>query len=82
MARPVVATSVGGVPSIIGNEETGLLVPPGDPEALAAGIDRLLDNPQLAAALGEQGRDRVESEYGLEAMVRATEAVYSEVLHG
>ncbi len=82
VARPVVATSVGGVPGIIGHEETGLLVPPGDPEALAAGIGRLLDSPQLAAALGEQGRALVESEYGLEAMVRATEAVYTEVLHG
>lgn len=82
VARPVVATAVGGVPSIIRHEETGLLVPPGDPDGLAEGIDRLLQDPQLAAGLGTSGRDLVESDYGLEAMVRATEAVYAEILGG
>jgi glycosyltransferase involved in cell wall biosynthesis len=80
VGRPVVATSVGGVPSIIRHEETGLLVPPGDPASLASGINRMLENHELRAELGRNGRDLVEAEYGLEAMVRATEAVYAEVL--
>jgi glycosyltransferase involved in cell wall biosynthesis len=80
LARPVVATRVGGVPSIVQDDVTGLLVPPGDPAALAAGILRMLESPDMAKTLGLTGRDLVESEYSLEAMVRATEAVYEGVL--
>lgn len=82
LERPVVATAVGGVPSIIRDGETGLLVPPGNPEALAAGITRLLDNEAYASDLGRKGADLVRSQYSLEAMVRATEAIYEEVLRG
>lgn len=82
LARPVVATSVGGVPSVVRDGETGLLVPPGDPEALARGLTSLLDNHDLSADLGRKGADLVQSHYSLEAMVRATEAIYDEVLHG
>jgi len=82
LARPVVATAVGGVPSIIHDEDTGLLVPPGDPQALADGISRLLDDPQLAADLAVRAKALVDSQYGLKAMIDATEAVYAEVLGG
>jgi glycosyltransferase involved in cell wall biosynthesis len=82
LERPVVATSVGGVPSIIEEGVTGLLVPPSDPDALAAALLQLLDDPSMAGALGKRGRDLVESEYGLEAMIRATEAEYLDVLGG
>ena len=82
LGRPVVATAVGGVPSIIEDAHTGLLVPPKDPAALAAGIDRLANNREFAISLGEQGRKLVETQYSLEAMVRTTEAVYEEVLGG
>ncbi len=80
LRRPVVATAVGGVPSIIRNEATGLLIPPADPDALAAGIERLVENPALAQELGNAGGQLVKAQYSLEAMVRATEAVYDEVL--
>ncbi|MFV1998982.1 MAG: glycosyltransferase, partial [Acidimicrobiia bacterium] len=80
LERPVVATSVGGVPSIIEDNVTGLLVPPADPDALAAGLLRMLDHPDMASALGQRGRNLVESDYGLEAMVRSTESEYSDVL--
>ena len=82
LARPVVATSVGGVPSIIRNGETGLLVPAGDPGSLAAAINQLIDNPEYATTLGKKGQALVASEYSLEAMVRTTEAIYDEVLGG
>ena len=82
LQRPVVATAVGGVPSIIRDGETGLLVPPDDPAALAAGIERLVNNPGYAEDLGRKGADLVRSQYSLEAMVRATEAVYEQVLRG
>jgi glycosyltransferase involved in cell wall biosynthesis len=82
LARPVVATSVGGVPGIIRDGETGLLVPPGDPDALAKGISWMVDNPETAAAYGASGRELIEARYGIERMVRETEAVYDGVLNG
>ncbi len=82
LKRPVVATSVGGVPSIIMDADTGLLVPARDPDAMAAAIERLLDNPKFATSLGAAGCELVNEEYSLEAMVRATEAVYEDVLNG
>ena len=56
--RPVVASAVGGLASTVVDGETGLLVPPGDPAALAAALERLLDDRALAARLGASGRDR------------------------
>ncbi|MDZ7372498.1 MAG: glycosyltransferase family 4 protein [candidate division KSB1 bacterium] len=54
--KPVVATAVGGIPEAVGSPENAILVPPADPEALAKGIRRLYEDPQLAAELGEKGR--------------------------
>jgi glycosyltransferase involved in cell wall biosynthesis len=59
--RPVVATAVGGNTDMIRDGETGLLVTPGDPGALAAGIARLLDDPALAERLGAAGAATVQS---------------------
>lgn len=56
MECPVVATRVGGMPESVRDQETGLLVPPSDPDALAGAVLRLLENPQEAAALGRAGR--------------------------
>jgi glycosyltransferase involved in cell wall biosynthesis len=55
---PVVATSVGGTPELVVDGETGLLVPPGDPAALADAVERLLTDRQLADAFGRAGRAR------------------------
>jgi radical SAM protein with 4Fe4S-binding SPASM domain len=57
-ALPVVSTRTGGVPEAVEDGVTGLLVPPGDPEALAAALAKTLDDPALAARLGEAGRRR------------------------
>jgi L-malate glycosyltransferase len=77
---PVVATAVGGVPSIIHNETTGLLVPPNDPDALAEATLRVLDNDNLADRLATAARDLVVRDYGMERMVRAVEKTYEDLL--
>lgn len=81
LARPVVATAVGGVPAVIHHEETGLLVPPADPVRLATALEMGLSSP-LAAEWGRQGARLVQRDYGLEPMVRSYEALYREVLDG
>ena len=80
MARPVVATVVGGIPDIVLAGQTGLLVPPADPVALAGAVQALLDDPPRAARLGAAGRARAESTFSLGAHVDGVERVYDEVL--
>lgn len=80
LARPVVATAVGGIPEVITHGETGLLVPPRDPAALAEAILWLLNNPTEAARLGEQGRERVRRDFSATEMARRTAEVYRRVL--
>jgi glycosyltransferase involved in cell wall biosynthesis len=75
--RAVVATRAGGIPEVVVNDETGILVPPGDDAALAKGIVRLLREPELRQRLGEAGRARVEKEFSVAAMVERTLAVYA-----
>ena len=82
VGTPVVATAVGGVPSLIEQEQTGLLVDPGDPDALADAGHRLVTDPELAHLIGAAAREVTTSRYSLEAMVRAQEAVYDELLGG
>lgn len=82
LGRPVVATAVGGVPSVVRDGETGVLVQPQQPVELAAAIRGLLDDPLHAARLAARGRSLVEAEYGLEPMIRAFERIYAEVLDG
>ncbi|HEY4128759.1 MAG TPA: glycosyltransferase [Gammaproteobacteria bacterium] len=77
---PVVASRVGGTPEVIEDDEHGLLVPPSDPEALAAAISRVLGDPSLAAKLGANGRRRVIAEFSFEAVVQRTEDLYRELL--
>ncbi|HEX6220356.1 MAG TPA: glycosyltransferase [Acidimicrobiia bacterium] len=81
LSRPVVATAVGGVPSVVRHETTGLLVPPGSPDALAEALMRALTSP-LAVEWGKEGARLVEREFGLETMVRAYESLYREVVSG
>ena len=82
LGRPVVATAVGGVPELVDDGDTGCLVPPRDPAALAAAVVRLLDDPDSAHRVGAAAAKEVEARYSLEAMVRRIEAVYDEVLGG
>ncbi len=75
-SKPVIATDVNGNREIIVNEDTGLLVPPKDPEALAQAIIKLAGNPQRAKEMGEKGFLRVKEHFNLEAMVKKTTDLY------
>ena len=78
--RPVVATPVGGLADAVVDGETGLLVPPRDPAALRAALERLLEDPLLRARLGDAARRRARELYGLEAAGRDTLAAYDAAL--
>ena len=78
LSRPVVATNVGGIPEMIDDDVTGLLVPPSDPVALASAIVRLLSDHQYADVLGRRGHDLVHERFCVEQMVRSIEAIYQE----
>ncbi|MCI0370923.1 MAG: glycosyltransferase [candidate division NC10 bacterium] len=80
MARAVVATDAGGVPEIVLHDETGLLVPPAQPKALAEAVLALLEDPGRAARLAAAGRRRAETEFSLSRHVEAVEALYRELL--
>jgi glycosyltransferase involved in cell wall biosynthesis len=70
MRKPVVATTAGGLPEVAQDGETGILVPPGDPDALAQAVIRLLRDPVHRRKLGEAGRDRVAVLFTVDAMMR------------
>jgi len=74
---PVVASRIGGIPDVVEDGVTGILVPPGDAAALAAALRRVLDEPDLARKLGEAGRRRLHEQFSWEAITARWEAVYS-----
>ena len=74
--RAVVATRLAGMPELVIEGETGLLVPPRDPAAIAAAILRLHADPTWRQQLARAGRKRVEAEFSLDAKVEATERLY------
>jgi glycosyltransferase involved in cell wall biosynthesis len=78
LRRPVVATAVGGVPEMIEHEQTGLLVPPRDAEALGAAIVRVLTDHPLADMLARAGHDFVHANFSLDNMVKAVAAIYEQ----
>jgi len=78
--RPVVASAVSSVPEIVVDGETGRLVPPDDPEALAEAIADLLEHPARASSMGAAGRARALAEFSVERMAERTAGVYDEVL--
>lgn len=80
MERPVVATSVGAIPEVVEDGVTGLLVPPGDPQALARAILRLAGDPALRERLGRAARERIVQEHGLDRMLDRTEDLYESLL--
>jgi len=77
---PVIATDLEGMPELIADGETGLLVPPRNPEAMAQAILRVLENPARAQAMARAGRKRVESSFSLEGKLDRTEALYRRLL--
>ncbi len=77
--RPMVATEVDGTPEVVIHEQTGLLVPPANPTALAAAIERLLGDPELASRLAADGRKFVRENFALQRQIEETVALYSEL---
>jgi glycosyltransferase involved in cell wall biosynthesis len=77
---PVVASAVGGIPDQIRHDKEGLLVPPGDTDALSNALLALLRDPPRSRRLGEAGRRRVASRFSHATMVRQIEDVYRDVL--
>jgi glycosyltransferase involved in cell wall biosynthesis len=79
LGKPVVATTVGGIPEVVAAGETGLLVPPADAGGLGEAVGRVLGDPSLAAALGNAGRRRAAS-FSFGRMIQGYEAVYGRLL--
>jgi glycosyltransferase involved in cell wall biosynthesis len=80
LSRPVVASAVGGIPEMIEDGRTGLLVPPHDAPALATAITRLLTDHPLADMLARAGHDLVYDQFCVEQMVRSVETIYDEAV--
>jgi L-malate glycosyltransferase len=78
--KPIVATAVGGLAEAIEEGRSGLLVPPGDADALADAVVSLLRDPERAARLGREARRTLEERFSLEKSVRANEDVYRSAL--
>ena len=79
-AKPVVASNVGGIPEAVVHGETGLLVPPENPGALAEAMIQLLHDPKSAMKMGNAGRNRVMQQFGLNRMINEMEHIYEELV--
>jgi glycosyltransferase involved in cell wall biosynthesis len=79
---PVVASRHAGIPEAVAHEETGLLVPPGDAEALAAALRRLIHDPDLRRSLGKRAREVAAERFGAVAQSRRLEAILLRVMAG
>ncbi len=77
---PLIGTRVGGIPALINDEETGLLVAPGEPDEIAAAIDRLVADASLRSTLGAAGRQRAIAEFSWLSIAERTVAAYRQHL--
>ncbi len=80
MARPVVASRVGGLPEVVVDQQTGLLVEQDDRGGLAAAISFLLEHPGVAARMGQAARQRAQEMFGFERFVNAFDALYQRLI--
>lgn len=78
--KPVVATRVDGPPEIVEDGQTGLLVPPRDPEALAKALVKLLKDPQRRASMGRRGRERVETVFSPDSQMQTLAGLYDHLV--
>lgn len=77
--RPIVATATGGLPELISHHKTGLLVPPGDHQALAYGILELLKRPRWAKKLATSAREKAVTSFTIHRMVEDTDRLYQDI---
>jgi glycosyltransferase involved in cell wall biosynthesis len=80
LARAVIGSDVGGIPEMVVHGETGLLVPPRSPRALADAIEALIRDPELRNRMGDRGRLRCEANFSIGTHVRAMLCAYDQVL--
>lgn len=80
LGKPVVASAVGGIPEMVSDARTGMLVPKGDVPALAAALGRLAADPALCAHLGQAARADTSARFSTARMAEGVEAVYRQVL--
>jgi glycosyltransferase involved in cell wall biosynthesis len=80
MRKPVIASAVGGIPEVIQHHQTGVLIPPNDPQALADAVVHVLRDPASAAAWAQAGGQLIDRHFTLEHMIDRTAAVYTAVL--
>jgi len=80
LGKPVIASAVGGVNSVIRDEQNGLVVPPSDSGRLAERIVELLDDPVRARAIGDAGRRMIQNDFNVDRMVTETAELYEEIL--
>jgi len=79
-ALPVVATMVGGIPDIIEDGKVGFLVPPGDPGKMAEAVIKLIEQPEMAKRMGQEGRNRAVNIYSRKEVARETINFYRELI--
>jgi len=77
---PAVATDVGGVGEVVGEQQTGILVPPGDPAALAGALRQMADDPERRRTYGRAARSRVTERYGAARLIGDVDALYRELV--
>ncbi len=77
---PVIATQVGGIPELVIDGETGIVVPPNDPDQLAEALCKVLGSCELRQRMGQAGRQRIEESFTLERKLQETESLYSHLL--
>jgi len=82
MKLPVIATSVGGIPELVTDGETGILIPPKDPVALAEAMARIIGDPDLRKRMGEAGYRRVVNHFSFDTMTKKYEELYYSLLNG
>jgi len=79
LAKPIVASNIGGIPDLIMQGKNGLLVPVADPQALASGIEFLMTNPKKRGEMGSAGK-KIAADYGVDSMMQKIDQLYLELL--
>ncbi|HIE27734.1 TPA: glycosyltransferase family 1 protein [Candidatus Poribacteria bacterium] len=81
MAKPVIGTNVGGIPELIENGRTGIIVPPRNSKALAQAMRKILDEPDESQRMGQVGREKISNYFMIEPICRQVESIFEELIH-